>query len=131
VDADGNELGGLRLPQIAVPVATYTPWNFRTEKIGAPTELADFRGSFLPFPGTAAEGKSRSDPRKSLEERYTSRESYLERFEKVAQELIKERYLLAEDLPALRTQAGQLWDAVSRGAVRMPKTRRKSAGGQN
>lgn len=129
VDADGNELGGLRLPQIAVPVATYTPWNFRSEKIGAATELADFRGSFLPFPPAGLDRRRTGDPRRPLVERYPSREDYLQEFEKAAQALIEERYLLAEDLPELLEQAGRLWDAVIRGAVNMPSTqRRRSAG---
>jgi len=131
VDSDGNARGGLRLPQIAVPVATYTPWNFRAEKFGAPTELADFRGSFLPFPKNAAEGEQRGDPRKSLMQRYPSRKVYLERFEKAAQELIAQRYLLAEDLPELRRQASRLWDAVSQGSIRMPRAQRRRAASGN
>ena len=34
VDEDGNDLGGVRLPQLEVPLATYTGWNLRDPKIG-------------------------------------------------------------------------------------------------
>src|SRR5262249_25681456 len=36
---DGNELAGIRLPNVAVPLATYTGWNFRSPSIGQPDEL--------------------------------------------------------------------------------------------
>ena len=52
VDADGNETDGIRLPPIAVPLATYTGWNvYRNE----PTELCDRAGTYQPFARTRAE----------------------------------------------------------------------------
>ena len=112
VDADGNELGGLRLPEQAVPLATYTPWNWRAEAIGAPDELADFRGAFLPFPVTTAEREETGDPRKSVAERYENRAAYLGRTTEVAVELVRQRFLLAEDLPELIDHAKELWALV-------------------
>lgn len=112
VDRDGNEAAGLRLPEIEVPLATYTPWNWRAESIGAADELADFRGSFFPFPITR-EGRQRlEDPRISVEERYGSREAYLGRYAQAALALIEKRYLLAEDLPGLLARAQELWILV-------------------
>lgn len=111
VDAVGNEVGGLRLPEIAVPLATYTPWNFRAEEIGAPGELADFRGSFLPLAATA-EAKNPGDPRPAALERYGSREAYLGRYSGAAVELVRQRYLLARDLPEMIEHAEALWGLV-------------------
>lgn len=112
VDADGNELGGVRLPQIAVPVATYTPWNFRTPESGAAAELADFRGSFLAF--AAAQGARRAgDPRPSLAERYTSRDAYLGAYTRAARQLLEDGLLLAEDLPEIFDLGAALWDLVA------------------
>src|SRR5579859_443019 len=34
-DANGNDLGGVRLPELQVPLATYTGWNLRDPGIGA------------------------------------------------------------------------------------------------
>jgi len=112
VDADGNELGGLRLPEQAVPLATYTPWNWWAEAIGAPDELADFRGAFLPFPATVEQREATGDPRPSVAERYGSRAAYLGRYTEVAVELVRQRYLLAEDLPEMIDHAGELWALV-------------------
>jgi hypothetical protein len=112
VDGDGNEVGGLRLPEIAVPLATYTPWNLRPPEIGAPDEMADFVGAFLPFPRTRAEREASGDPRLSLEERYASRSEYLGRYTEAAIELVSRRYLLAEDLPEMVEHAQRLWDHV-------------------
>jgi len=112
VDADGNPRSGLRMPEVAVPLATYTPWNWRAEEIGAPGELADFRGSFLPFPATAEERRAAGDPRKSIEERYGSFDAYLGRYAAYAAQLARDGYLLDEDLPELLERAEALWREV-------------------
>ena len=110
VDADGNEIGGLRLPEVAVPLATYTPWNYRAAAIGAPNELADFRGATLAFPRTEQERSSRGDPRLSIAGRYASREDFLGQYVEYAVGLVRQRYLLAEDLPEMVEHAARLWD---------------------
>lgn len=112
VDADGNELGGIRLPQIAVPVATYTPWNFRAAETGAPDELADFRGSFLPF-AADTESRAAGDPRPSIAERYPSRDAYLGAYAHVTRQLMADGLLLAEDFPELFDIGIALWDLVT------------------
>ena len=114
VDADGNEIGGLRFPEIEVPVATYVAWNWRAEKIGAPNELVDMAGSFFPFPRTKAEREANGDPRISIEERYANRSDYIGQFTEVALKLIHQRYLLAEDLPKMIRYANALWDLAQR-----------------
>jgi hypothetical protein len=108
-DADGNELGGIRLPQVEVPLATYTPWNFRSEAIGAPQELANFRGAYLPFAETEAERRRSGDPRPSVEARYASRDEYLGRYARAAMDLAKERFLLPRDLSGMLSQAEEFW----------------------
>jgi len=113
VDADGNELGGLRLPEQAVPLATYTPWNWRAREIGAADELADFRGAFLPFPATEREREETEDPRPSVEERHANRVAYLGRTTETAVDLVRQRYLLAEDLPEMIDHAEELWALVA------------------
>ena len=60
VDADGNEIAGVRLPSIAVPLGTYTGWNvYRAQ----PCELCDRDGSFIPFASTKREREAADDPR--------------------------------------------------------------------
>ena len=53
VDADGNELGGVRVPELEVPLGIYTGWNLRALSIGSPDHMVAFIGSFFPF-GKAA-----------------------------------------------------------------------------
>ena len=112
VDADGNETAGIRLPEVAVPLATYTGWNLFNAEAGPPDELSSMVGSFLPFPRTAAEATAAGDPRKPVEDRYGSRDDYLGRFTAAALELIDAGYLLGEDLPALTRTALERWDHV-------------------
>jgi len=110
VDADGNERAGVRLPDVAVPLATYTGWNFRNPRIGAPEELFPLAGSYLPFAATRAERERAGDPRPSIEERYASRERYLARVEEAATALAKDGYVLADDVPLMVGRAGEHWD---------------------
>ncbi|MDR3512738.1 MAG: alpha/beta hydrolase domain-containing protein [Caulobacteraceae bacterium] len=103
-DPDGNEIGGVRLPAVAVPVATYTGWNVRREGY-APGELASVRGACFPFPLTRAEREATGDPRPSLEERYASREDYAVRIDAAAKALAAQRLLLEEDIERLVADA--------------------------
>jgi hypothetical protein len=110
VDQDGIDLGGIRMPEVAAPLATYTGWNPRDPQTGAPDQLVDFAGSYIPFAKTKAERERTGDPRLSLEERYTSRAHYLSLVTEAGLKLVKDGYLLAEDLPALVERAGRQWD---------------------
>jgi hypothetical protein len=96
VDADGNEIAGIRLPPIAVPIATYTGWNLYQSPYPE-GELCDREGSYLPFAVSRAEREAAGDPRPSLEERYTSRAAYVKWVEAAAQALVDARLLLPED----------------------------------
>ena len=110
VDADGNETGGLMMPEVAVPLATYTGWNnFRAES-GPVDVLSSMQGSYIPFPRTRAQREQRGDPRLSIEERYGSRAEYLGRVSDAALALVEDGYLLAGDVSPILTQAGRHWD---------------------
>jgi len=115
VDGDGNELAGIQLPDVAVPLATYTGWNFRSPKIGQPTELLPLTGSYIPFPVTRAAREAASDPRYSIEERYGNRARYQALVTDRASNLVAEGYLLGEDLAAVVERALARWDDVTRG----------------
>jgi hypothetical protein len=110
VDADGNELAGIRLPDLTVPLATYTGWNVRHPDIGGPGQTLSLIGSTIPFPATRAERQASGDPRQSIEERYPSKEDYLRRVQQVAEALVAQGYLLAEDLPTVTDHASRRYD---------------------
>ena len=109
VDADGNERDGVRLPEITVPLATYTGWNLRDPSIGAPDQRVPFLGSYLPFPKDAAERQKTGDPRKSISERYANAEDYGTRYKIAVDELIKSRFILPEDRAAVLKRGEQEW----------------------
>ena len=111
VDEAGNDRAGIRLPEIAVPLATHTGWNYRRATIGAPDRLASEIGSYLPLPRTRADRERTSDGRKSIAERYASLEDYLGRISLAALALVDEGFLLAEDAPAVieRAKAHYQW----------------------
>jgi hypothetical protein len=112
-DADGNDLGGVRLPELQVPLATYTGWNLRDPSIGASDMRVSFLGSFLPFARTATEREKSGDPRLSIAERYASREQYMGKFAEAAVKLIQDRFLLREDLPAVLERGRREWDEIT------------------
>ncbi len=114
VDADGNELAGIRLPNIAVPLATYTGWNFRNPSIGEPDQLLPLTGSFIPFAPTKAAREAAHDPRPSIEERYGDRAQYETRVREAAAQLVQQGYLLADDVPAVVQAALGNWDDIMR-----------------
>jgi hypothetical protein len=96
VGADGNEVGGIRLPAIAVPLATHTGWNLYRSPYPA-GELCDREGSYLPFARTKAERLAKGDPRPALEELYGNHEAYMQRVKEIVRELQEARLLLPED----------------------------------
>lgn len=98
VGADGNEIAGIRLPEIAVPLAAYTGWNFRTAEMGAPGELVAFTGSWFPFTP------------KEIAARYRDKRDYLEQSEAAARRLASEGYVLTRDVPALAARSARIWD---------------------
>src|SRR5205823_7065920 len=110
VDADGNELGGIALPAVAVPLATHTGWNLRHPDIGGADQLLVFAGSTLPFARTRAEREQSGDPRPSIEERYGSRAAYLERVSGAARALATAGYVLPDDVALCVDAAARTWD---------------------
>jgi hypothetical protein len=111
VDADGNELAGIRLPDQAVPIGTLTGWNFRSTGTGNPTAIVPLLGSLIPFAKSATDRAG--DPRRSIEERYRSKSDYLGQVTQAGLALVKQGYVLREDLPYLLERAAAGWDWVT------------------
>ncbi len=114
VDADGNELAGIRLPELTVPVATYTGWNMFNEKSGPTNVLSSMQGSFIPLARSKADRDTSGDPRRSIEERYRGRDQYLAEITKAANDLVTKGYLLKNDVPRIVAQAGTRWDFATK-----------------
>jgi hypothetical protein len=111
VDEDGNERAGIRLPEVAVPLGTYTGWNLRAAAYGAQGALG-LEGMYLPFAATGDQRRREGDPRRSVLQRYPTREAYLGKMTEAALALHREGFLLAEDVAALLATASQrrLWN---------------------
>ncbi|CAA9215428.1 MAG: FIG00349738: hypothetical protein [uncultured Acetobacteraceae bacterium] len=109
VDADGNERAGVLLPDIAVPLGTYTGWNlYAAEALRG--ELCDREGSFAPFAPDRAAREAAGDPRPSLRERHGTRARYAEAVRAAADALVRDRLMLPEDATASTTAAAQVAD---------------------
>ncbi len=110
VDDDGNETSGIRMPEIAVPLATNTGWNFRDSSIGASDEVYSMVGAWLRFPRDQDERHRTGDPRQSIAERYSNKGDYLRQIDDASRQLARRGYLLDADLAALRERASLEWD---------------------
>jgi alpha/beta hydrolase family protein len=96
-DPDGNDAAGVRFPDVAVPLATYTGYGFRAAGFGGP-DLCDAFGQAIPFAATAADRAASGDPRPSIEERYPSHQGYVDQVRAAAEALAQRRFLLQEDV---------------------------------
>ena len=99
IDGDGNEIAGLRLPDIVVPVATHTGWNLYKRPFPE-GELCDRDGSYHEFASTKAEREKKNDLRPSLAERYGTHANFAGNVKQAADRLVAERLLLADDAAA-------------------------------
>ncbi len=120
VDADSNDLAGVRPLDVRAPLATYMGWNPRHPDVGGQGQFYfgnPLVGSTIPFARTQTERQESGDPRPSLEERYGTRDGYLKRVREVAQEMIAEGWLLADDFDLAVQQAGDRWDAFTAPSV--------------
>ena len=114
-DADGNDVAGIRLPDLTVPVGTHTGWNLRHPDTGAPEQLMSMQGSSHWFPATASDRDEAGDPRLSIEERYTDRESYRGLVKAAAQKLASDGYLLSEDVDLVVESCLERYDHAAGG----------------
>lgn len=116
-DADGNELGCLLPPEVAVPLATFTGWALRSREAGAENDLVGLNGSYLAFPTTKSDRESTGDPRRSMEERYGTLDRYLDPLERECRRLADEGYLLKEDISRIvqrqRERAAPIFAKIS------------------
>jgi hypothetical protein len=112
VDGDGNDLGGVALPEVAVPLGTHTGWNVTVPQLSGLRYLAGLVGSFAPFAPTREARLQAQDPRLSIAERYKNQADYLDQVMRASQALMRQRLLLPDDLPELRGHAEAMWRAV-------------------
>jgi hypothetical protein len=113
VDTDGNEMAGIRVPDISVPVGTHTGWVPRHPSTGGTGQLLDMMGTSVPFPATERERQERSDPRPSIAERYRDRDDYLAKARAAAQALADAGYIVPEDVELAAELAAQRYDVVA------------------
>jgi hypothetical protein len=105
-DADGNDVAGIRLPEVAVPLATYSGWNVRAASF-AGDDLCDAFGQKIDFAQTRAERLAAGDPRLSIEERYPNHGAYVSAVGRAANGLHRQRFLLDEDVERIIDAAAE------------------------
>jgi hypothetical protein len=94
-DSDGNDIAGVRLPDVTVPLATYTGWALRSGPQA--NDGCESSGQYIPFAETQAERIATGDPRPSVQERYPSFGEYLSEVDRAIDGLVKDRLMLCED----------------------------------
>jgi hypothetical protein len=109
-DPDGNDLGGIQMPEVACSLGTWTGWNLRSASMGAADTLLGNTGSYLPFPRSREEGKQTGDLRRPLAERFSGAEAYEKCVAQVAKRLSDSGLLLRSDIPRLLDAAKRHWE---------------------
>jgi hypothetical protein len=104
-DSDGNDIAGVRLADLRVPLATYTGWALRSGVWA--DDGCEASGQFIPFPRTEVERAAAGDPRPSVESRYASFQDYHGKVRQALEELVSERFLLCEDAASEETRLMQ------------------------
>lgn len=104
VDADGNDIAGIRLPYLEAPLGTHTGWSLLHEGAGFPDSCGQ-HGQFFPFANTKVERLAAGDPRPSIAERYENHSEYVREVAHAARRLVKEGFLLEEDKERLIEEA--------------------------
>src|SRR5207248_8133950 len=97
VDADGNDIAGVRAPMVQAPLGTYCGWNLRARGFGHGA-MHEFSGSYIPLPETPEERRMTGDPRRSITERYPNADAYVAAITAAARELVEEGLMLEEDV---------------------------------
>jgi hypothetical protein len=110
VDSIGNDVGGIRSVEIAVPLATYYPWLLRTGMPAATDHLVSFRGTFVPLPKTEAAQRKSGDSRPSIESLYGDKTRFMGRVDGAISSLIAQRFMLPEDAVVARARMSDVWD---------------------
>jgi hypothetical protein len=112
VNADGNDVAGIRLPELAVPLGTYTGWNVTVPQLSDLRYLSGLVGGFEPFARTKEQRLASGDSRLSIAERYNGRQDYLDKVRRAADALVRQRFLRAEDVPSVLQSAERMWNAI-------------------
>jgi hypothetical protein len=112
-DEYGSDAAGIRSIELRVPLATYLPWHLRTGMPAGADRMVSFTGTFIPFPRTDAERTASADARPSIELLYSSRDAFLRQVDTAALALVRERFLLLDDVKAARQRMADTWDWIA------------------
>lgn len=106
VDADGNEIAGVRSVLLEAPLGTYTGWNPIARGFFK-GRIQPLGGGYIPFARTKTERLAAGDPRLSLEERYGTHANYVAKVKAAAERLVADRLLLQDDADRMVAEAEQ------------------------
>jgi hypothetical protein len=115
-DADGLDRAGIRMPEIAAPLGTYTGWNLYNATTGAAERLARTDGSFVPFARNEGERIAADDPRPAIAQRYANRDAYLEAYAAATLALANKELIVGSDINDMVEKAGGLYDRLMKRA---------------
>jgi hypothetical protein len=101
-DSDGNDIAGIRLPELTVPLATYTGWGLRS--LPWANDGCEATGQYIPFKATAAARTAAGDPRPSVGERYASYDVYRNQLVRAVDQLVRDRFLICDDTQDMMTR---------------------------
>jgi len=109
---DGNEIGGIAMPDIRCPIATHSGFNPRHPQTGGAGQILEYYGSTVPFPRDTVEKSSKADSRPAISDRYKDKDDYLTQVGAAVEELVISGYVLARDIDLCRDIAVRRYETV-------------------
>jgi hypothetical protein len=122
LDGDGNEVAGIRHPELPAPLATHTGWNLVLAAGPQWAALSSLTGNSHPFPPAETDATSTGDQRRAASARYRNRDDYLVQLKAAALQLAREGFLLTEDIDRVVATASARYDLFARTAPISPET---------
>ena len=105
VDADGNEVPGIRGPDLEVPLSNLYRLELQAAREPLRRRWPQSTAAIFPSPGPVRRDWKKVIPAPSIEERYGSRARYVKLVALASQRLVEQRLILEEDADRFVEQA--------------------------
>lgn len=118
VDEDANETGGIRMPDLTVPLGSHFGWNLRHPDTKEPDQQIAMQGISMFFAVTKEDRDKKGDRRLSINERYKTKEEFLNKVKQETGKLLDQNYILAEDVEIVISACEERYDAIVSGELK-------------
>ena len=118
IDDDGNETGGIRLPDLTVPLGSHFGWNLRHPDTKEPDEQIAMQGISIFFETSKENRDKKGDNRLSINERYNSKDEFIDRVKEETKKLLEQNYIIQDDFDIVVEACEERYDVLISGKLK-------------